>query len=347
MKKFSFFFGSSLFLFPALALAHEKWFIYPTAETPLGALSAWNQTTASFALATLFAFLVALILHFILRPLKWMRRLRSFLAAYKGWVSPVLRTLTGLLLFGASFSRFLFAPDLLTAGLSPSPEQALLSLQLVTGLGLVIGIFPRFMSVLGFVLYTIALFVFPLLNVLGYISFIGIFTYLFLVGDDSLPKVRGVKFFPEASSLIDFQLLKPYAMALLRIFTGVGFILVALFYKLLGLNIALDLVKLNPALNFVSALGFPNFTHEMFVLSGGLTEVLLGAMIIFGILPRLSGLVLIVCFTLTLQIFGISELLGHLPLYAVAFALLVHGGGLRWSAELVPALHPRGRAKLG
>jgi uncharacterized membrane protein YphA (DoxX/SURF4 family) len=126
---------------------------------------------------------------------------------------------------------------------------------------------------------------------------------------------------------------KPYAMAILRFFVGLSFIVVGALYKIYDPHYALEFLRIHPV-NFIHGMGFANFTNEMFVLAAGITEVYLGALIMLGLLPRFAGLLLFVLFTITMSIFGIYELLGHLPLYAVAFALLTQGGGERWSAEL-------------
>lgn len=320
---------------PSVALAHEKWFVngsLPPGPKPL-LFTAWNSLNASFVLLGIFSLMAALLIHFAIRPLRWMRRLRSFLSSYKEWTPSVLRTLTGLLLFTASFSRFLFAPDLGTAVLPAAVERVLLAVQLLIGLGLILGTFPRFMSSLGLTLYLFSIIVFPSLNALHYLGFVGIFLYLFIAGDPTLPKTRGIKVFPHLVSFLNLREAKPYAMAVLRVFAGFSFILVAARYKIYEPMYALEFLRTHPV-NFIHGMGFTNFTNEMFVLAAGVTEILLGALLMLGLLPRLVGFLMFVLFTITLSIFGIYELLGHLPLYGVAFALLTQGGGERWSAEL-------------
>lgn len=327
-----------LFTLPSVALAHEKWFVngsLPHGPKPL-LFTAWSSLNASFVLLGIFALVAALLIHFAVRPLRWMRRLRRFLGSYKEWTPSVLRTLTGLLLFTASFSRFLFAPDLSTALLPAPVERVLLAVQLLVGLGFILGAFPRFMSSLGLTLYLLSIAVLPSFSALHYISFVGIFIYLFIVGDPALPKTRGIKIFPHLAAFLNLREARPYAMAILRLFVGFSFILVAARYKIYEPAYALEFLRTHPV-NFIHGMGFANFTNEMFVLAAGITEILLGSLMMLGLLPRLAGLLMFVLFTITLSIFGIYELLGHLPLYGVAFALLTQGGGERWSAEATRA----------
>ncbi len=212
-------------------------------------------------------------------------------------------------------------------------ERVLLAVQLLVGFAFVIGIFPRFMSLLGFTLYILALGIFPWFYVLSYLFFVGIFAFIFTTGDPALQKVRGIKIFPNLEDFSHLKEAKPYAMALLRMFAGIAIMFVGARFKLYEPGYALEFLRAYNV-NFMPALGFVNFSNELFVLAAGITEVLLGFLIFLGLLPRLAGAALIVCFTFTLGLFGIYELLGHLPLFAVAFALIIKGGGERWSCEL-------------
>lgn len=320
---------------PSIALAHEKWFIngsLPVGPKPL-LFTTWSSVNASLVLLAVFGLVAALLIHFAVRPHRWAKKMRAALGAFAAWAPGVLRTMTGLLLFMGSFSRFLFAPDLSTTAFPVSAERVLLAVQLLIGLGLIIGLFPRFMSSLGFALYFFSIFLFPFPGVINYLFFAGIFIYLFIVGDPALPKSRRVKIFPNAAVLLNLKEAKPFAMAILRFFTGLSFILVGAFYKIADPNFALEFLRMHDV-NFIRGMGFLNFTNDMFVLTAGITEVFLGVLIIFGLLPRLVGFILFILFFITLSMFGMYELIGHLPLFAVAFALITQGGGERWSAEL-------------
>ena len=56
----------------------------------------------------------------------------------------------------------------------------------------------------------------------------------------------------------------------------------------------------------------------------------MGAMLVIGVLPRLVGLATAVMLTVTLKAFGLTELVGHLPLYAICFALVTEGNPAEW-----------------
>lgn len=315
--------------FTEVAQAHEKWFVTDIPAAPAKPLlfSAWNSMNSSFVLIGIFALVAALLIHFILKSKRWVRRIRSLLSAYKNWVSFIMRTLTGLLLFVASYSGFFFAPDLRAIDIEGAARFVLLAIQLFAGLGLLLGIFPRFMSVFGFTLYLAMFFFFPPLSVLSYLTFIGIFVYLFIVGDPALPKVKGgSSWFPHLKALFEIKDAQPHAQYFLRLCAGAAFLLVGYLYKIYEPAYALEFVR-SHGVNFMPAIGFANFTNEMFVFAAGVAEIFIGLLLVFGLLPRFVGGFLIAIFTFTIAVFGVYELLGHLPLYAVAFALLIQGGG--------------------
>src|SRR3989344_7344401 len=97
-------------------IAHEAWFLpahggFVYYEKP-PLFSSWNSINSSMALFAIFAILAALLIHFAIRRLKWMRRMRSALGSYSNWVSAVLRTFTGAALIIMAVEAMLFAPDL-------------------------------------------------------------------------------------------------------------------------------------------------------------------------------------------------------------------------------------------
>ncbi len=321
--------------------AHEKWFtgnFVPSPNKPL-LFTTWNTVNSSLLLSAFFGLLAAVLFHFSIRPHAWTRHIVAAFAAYKSWTSLLLRVFTGMLLFMAGYMHFLFAPDLLAENLLPIAANILLAAELIAGLGLIIGIFPRFFSAVGLILYLLMFLAFPVSSVLAHAFFVGAFVYLIIMGDSTLPKVKGEKMFHNMILMTAFKKARPYAMFILRFFTGLALIFAAFFAKIYEPGYALEFLRMHPV-NFMPALGFANFTNEIFVLAAGLTEISIGLLIIFGILNRFIGAFLIVTFTLTLSIFGIKELLGHFPLYAAAVALVLNGGGEKWSAELPKKSHP-------
>ena len=69
-------------------------------------------------------------------------------------------------------------------------------------------------------------------------------------------------------------------------------------------------------------------TDERFVLLAGLTEGVIGVLLISGLLPRVVILGMWLPFNLGTPFLPSQELLGHLPVFAVMYLLLVHGAGI-------------------
>ncbi|MEK9132976.1 MAG: hypothetical protein AAB606_04695, partial [Patescibacteria group bacterium] len=245
----------------------------------------WNNTNSWLLVSAFIALLAAVIIHFSIRSRPWMRGVRSYVGSFKNWTPTVLRVLTGLVLFLGSFARFLFAPELTSTIFPVVSERVFLAIQLLAGIMLVIGIFPRFSSLMGLVLYIIAALAYPALNVLPYIAFVGIFVYLILVGDSHLPRVRGGTFFADFADIFELEKFAPYAMAIMRIFTTFSFVLVALFYNMYNSETALSALRTH-GVDFNSTIGVSN---EVFILFSSVSGILLGVLILFGILPRFVG----------------------------------------------------------
>jgi hypothetical protein len=114
------------------------------------------------------------------------------------------------------------------------------------------------------------------------------------------------------------------AQVVLRTATGVSLIVVSLTEKLwnpeLGRAFLLDRPELNV---FQSMPGMTWFTNDAFVLSAGLAEAAIGAMLISGFAPRLVILAMWLPFNLGIPVLPSQELLGHLPILGIMYLLLV------------------------
>ncbi len=145
---------------------------------------------------------------------------------------------------------------------------------------------------------------------------LGAAIFLFITGrgavsiDRVLRQQRALKV-PEAPAV---------ALTLLRICMGVGIAFGALTEKLLDPGLAGALLTERPYLNVVAGLGVSN---GQFAYLAGLTELVIGLVIVSGQLTRLVMAIGAVLFTVTLPIFGWLELLGHLPYYGIMLTLFI------------------------
>jgi uncharacterized membrane protein YphA (DoxX/SURF4 family) len=84
-------------------------------------------------------------------------------------------------------------------------------------------------------------------------------------------------------------------------------------------------LKYRPELDFVRA---QSISQPMFVLCAGLSEVVVGLVLLLGTFPRLAALFVFMIFAGTTIVFGTSELFGHLAYYGILAYVLVRGCGI-------------------
>jgi hypothetical protein len=114
----------------------------------------------------------------------------------------------------------------------------------------------------------------------------------------------------------------------LRVSAGVALIVVAFAEKLANPGMALEFLRAHPDFNVAQLVGLGMNDLEFVRLAGGV-EVLFGLLLISGALPQLCVLIAAIPFNTTLWFFGNTELVGHLPVYAVLLVLLVFGSDPR------------------
>lgn len=118
---------------------------------------------------------------------------------------------------------------------------------------------------------------------------------------------------------------KHYALAGLRIGTGLTLMVLGLSEKILAPEFGINFLQ-QYNWNFMQMLGFP-YSDYLFTISAGSVEFLLGALLVSGLLTRLTTLVTAVIFTLPLFILGPIELAGHLPHFVALVLILLYGHG--------------------
>jgi hypothetical protein len=186
--------------------------------------------------------------------------------------------------------------------------QALVAASLVTGLTPTLG----GASLLGFIMFSC--WILPLRQLIDY-----------------LPEFIGV-----GLALILYRQ-QPIALALLRISLGLQLIILAIHNKLLNPELGLEFLRLHPW-NFMQMLGFKQFGDLEFVFAGGIAELCFGLAIMLGWSTRFATLSITFFFTATAVTLGLHELVGHIPIMAIAITLISLGGGkLVDSSRLAPA----------
>ena len=133
------------------------------------------------------------------------------------------------------------------------------------------------------------------------------------------------------------------AVAMLRVLTGLAIVGSAFREKIWDPELALAFVRSHPQFNFPHQyLGLGWFTDDRFVLAAGTAEAVIGVLLISGLLTRLVIVAMWVPFNLTVPFLPPVELLGHLPIFAAMYVLLVHGAGVAAGEAGVEAAQLKG-----
>lgn len=114
------------------------------------------------------------------------------------------------------------------------------------------------------------------------------------------------------------------AMQVLRAGVGLALIVIAFSEKFANPALAQAVLNETPQLNVFNAVGL-GLDTETFIRIAAAIELLFGLLILSGAGAQVVVLVAAVPFNATLVLFGLTELIGHLPMYGAFLALLVYG----------------------
>jgi len=251
---------------------------------------------------------------------------RRTLQSYRPYLPWMFRLSVGLPLVGAGFAGYLFTPAVPTS---------LRLFQVALGFLLLFGLATRWVAVVGLGAYLWVLATAwpePLLAFEYVGGFLGI---LFLgsgqpsadgmlrrlrVTDGTLLHRLGVG--PDPLGRLVARLDAPAATGLvLRVAVGAQFVYLGVVQKLMQPNDALQVVAKYDLTAVVPV------APELWVAGAGLTEAVVGLLLLTGTFTRASGAVAFLLFTTTL--FGLPDdpVLAHVSLFGLTSALLVTGGG--------------------
>jgi uncharacterized membrane protein YphA (DoxX/SURF4 family) len=231
------------------------------------------------------------------------------------WLGPlVLGVHLGIALIVAAALGMLFVPSLRV-----EPDAfgfALLGVEAVCGILLLLGFATRAAAVALALLGVVAMQPFSFESILEQIHILGAAIFLFIAGRGamSIDRVFG------HHRALPVQQAPAAALMLMRVCMGIGIAFGALTEKLLDPGLAGALLAERPYLNVLAGLGLSN---GQFAYLAGLTELVIGLVIISGQLTRPVMAVGAVLFTVTLPLFGWTELLGHLPYYGIMLTLFI------------------------
>jgi|AntDryMetagUQ889_1029465.scaffolds.fasta_scaffold06736_2 hypothetical protein len=333
-----------------MPIAHAKWFI----DSSQHHQTDWGFFFDGETLVLLAAALVVAVLWYVVGPR--LRRGSLPVFAPVGRLAPLMPRLLagglGLALVTLAVAGRLLGPG--TVAESVPGGLGLTLVQGVVGAWLVLGWqLKAAAGLLGLLCLASAVLAGPML-VLESGQVVGVALYLGLisapVGSDKRAPVTGTSSGARA----------------LGIALGVSLVVMAFTEKLGSPGVAAALLDGHPSLNVLGALSVSEAT---FIRLAGTAEVLVGLLLITATAPELVALTAAVPFLATVPVFGVTELVGHLPVYVALLALAVHAvapeaapavAGRRLamprptslslrlaSREAYPALHPRRRPSRG
>lgn len=318
----------AIFGFPSAAEAHVRWFVDKNAACPLCRFERDLTSGLVIAGAIFFA-----LVSFAIQRAGWTRRFCTWCASFyqlpPGTEWRLVSFLSGLMLVANSTMRVFLAPNLEL----PGPTLTTIGLVVQFLLGLLLLSQVTF-SIAGLAIVSVSVasaFVISWQSLANYaFEFIGLGLALFFAGpvlspvDRRLFRALGLE--PERFAHLP--------LPIIRIAVGVTLAILAVDEKLLHPHLTVAFLQQHH-FNFMPLLGFDGFKDLHFALAAGVAELTIGLLLIAGIATRFVTAVLSIFFIATLFALGPIELVGHAPLFGIAFLLISRGAG---GYCLVPAL---------
>ena len=301
-------------------LAHVKWFTDPRLHPTQYDLLLSGPVIAAFAIALAATAVAYLIQHRVPEP----KAVRS-LERYAKTGPLALRIALGVALIAASAANWLFVPSLVLD--RDAVGIALRVVEATCGLLLLAGLFTRYTAIVLALLGIVAMFPFNIESILEQVHILGIAVYLFITG----PRAVSLDARRDAGRLLLSHREAPAAaINLLRIAMGFGIAYGALTEKLLNPPLAQALLDRSPFLNVLRPLGVGD---PVFIWLAGVTELAVGVVILSGQITRPVMAVGFALFTVTLIVFGLPELIGHLPYYGIMLTLFIAPDADSWRVQ--------------
>jgi uncharacterized membrane protein YphA (DoxX/SURF4 family) len=299
---------------PVGASAHEKWFVdaqpYPVRWELLFSL----PTVVAVAVSALMIGALVLLRRIVRDPYfpnpQWLRPVNPAIQAVVGIQTAIsLVFMTG--------HGWLLAPTLSV------PQNvigwALLAVQLFLSFTFITGWFTRLGGAVLVALVGVAFLLFPPTLAAEQLLFAGIGLYMLIEGRalyrpyNRLAR-RAAMFWSRYSHL---------SLTAMRVGTGLSILWLAFSEKLLNPQLGLAFLQQYPQFNFMKLLGFTWYSDELFVYSAGVVEATVGVLLVSGVLPRVVILLMWLPFNIAIPLLPPQELLGHLPILAVMYAVFL------------------------
>jgi hypothetical protein len=306
-------------VFPALASAHVKWFVdegHPFTDVGY-------QFDSLFAFILLGAFLFVAGAGLLQRKATQNSRINHFLHAPlsqawmknpSGYTNKLLKFSLGILLLANLLQGHFIAPNFVADG--AAFHYALIQASLIFLLIVDVRVFA-----LALLIFSFALFIFfPFSSAIDYAPELIALSIALLLTSPRYAQ-GGIKV--KSAGREYWWQYPAVAMTLLQLGLGIQLIILTFHDKLLHPGFGLAFLQQYPVFNFPHYVGWHSFTDSHFVFGAAMAELCFGLLLVANIAPRIASLLIATVFTLTGIVLGPEELLGHVPIIAMALVLLL------------------------
>lgn len=336
--------GCALTLPSSPALAHARWFI-DEAMIPQAAYTFDAIYAAIFTGAVLFVLAAIALEHAASRNTRLETLLFARLPVPFDLDWRILASCLGFVLVATSFTAMVLAPNLKAD--QSFTTQAILAGQAVVGALFLLQTRLRIAAALTIALPLMSLLAFTPLKVVDYaFEFIGLGLAFWIMAPHLSAEPKSVrpsriKRKQEPLSLPGLKTRLAHALdaarmkdatagreaaSALRTMLGIQLIILAAHDKIFEPGVSLAFVEKNPFVNVPAFLGATGFTNLHFVFGAGMAEIVFGLLLITNTSARLVATMLTGLFTLTGLVFGLHEMLGHMPILFSLLVLVTQGG---------------------
>ncbi|MBP6042017.1 hypothetical protein KA529_03290 [Candidatus Saccharibacteria bacterium] len=234
------------------------------------------------------------------------------LRPYSKLATPLIRLSAALILVLNLVNNKLLSPNIPADG-SVFSDFVFLSFSIIAVL-FALGFKVRFAASLLFITFVLIGYLTEPIATLDHLEYLGIAGYLFLAPSDqwSLDYRFGRKKPPGDN-------LSRYSLIFYRATLGIGLSILAFSEKLLDLSLAQDFLT-NYNWNILSIIGL---SDRNFIIMAGIIELLIGLSLIFNLATRLTILALLGVMVTTAVLLGLDEVVGHLFIVGIAFAIFI------------------------
>ncbi|HEX2073226.1 MAG TPA: hypothetical protein VHF92_05520 [Geodermatophilus sp.] len=299
---------------PTAPLAHEAWFVPDPHRFPLQ----WDLLT-SRATVQAIAVAVATVAVFALVQARWGEpRLKALdpLVRLRPYLAEILSVGIGLALIGTALIDGYLAPSM---RLPDNQFGRLLgAVEVAIAVLLIVGWRRRVVAALLVAAGPLGMLAYGVQPVLERADLLGAAAYLALA--------HGREVDPTRRAIVN-----PTANLVMRVLAAIAIGVLAFTEKLLNPAMAQAFLDLHPKFDIFRLLGLGGAAD--FIGFAATMELTLAALLLAGRLPRLTVVLVGIPFVMTAPLLGVTELVGHLPLYAILLVVLVEAQVQRLPVE--------------